>query len=194
MIADVSGHGTPASVLMAVLHALAHTDEEKTCCPAQMLGRLNRRLAARYTQPRGSFITAFYGVYDPADRTIVYASAGHNPPRIKRCEDGSLFKLEAEPGLPLGVDEEETYPTASTRLDVEDQIIFYTDGVTEASNPDGKLFGTARLDRTLANCALSAYGLIQTVLLNLEAFTQNHPADDDRTVVVAKVTELSEEA
>jgi sigma-B regulation protein RsbU (phosphoserine phosphatase) len=188
LIADVSGHGTPAAVLMAIMHALVHSHQNSVCCPGEMLAKLNHRLAERYTGPRGAFITAFFGVFDPSTRQAVYASAGHNPPRVKRCNDGSLFNLDVEPGLPLGIDGTEQYPVATATLDVGDQIIFYTDGLTEAFNPDGKLFGTERLDQTLTNCALTADGLIQTVLSDLEKFTDGRKADDDRTIVVAKIT------
>ena len=88
----------------------------------------------------------------------------------------------------MGIDGSEQYPVASAMLDVGDQIVFYTDGLTEAMNREAKLFGTQRLDESLANCTLSADGLIQTVLSDLEKFTEGRAADDDRTIVVAKVT------
>lgn len=188
LIADVSGHGTPAAVLMAVTHTLVHADLEPTCCPGKMLDRLNDHLVAKYTGSSGHFVTAFYGVYDARKRELNYASAGHNPPRIKRCADGSIFSLDAVGGLPLGVLQGEAYATHTQRLQVGDQIIFFTDGITEATNPAGEMFGPGRLDAALGNCMLFASDLIAHVLDSLTAFTAGQTPEDDRTMVVAKIT------
>ena len=93
LIADVSGHGTPAAVLMAVTHSLAHTYPGQPTPPNEMLDYLNGKLAALYTMQSDTFVTAFYGIYNPADRSLTYSSAGHNPPRLKRCQDGTLIAL-----------------------------------------------------------------------------------------------------
>src|SRR6516165_5032105 len=102
-IGDVSGHGTPAAVLMAITHCMAHTHPGPPMPPASVFAYLNRHLASLYTSDRGSFITAFYAVYDPADRSLSYASAGHNPPRLKRCQDGTLLALDGADGVVLGI-------------------------------------------------------------------------------------------
>ena len=136
-IADVSGHGTPAAVLMAVTHCIAHTNPGQALPPADVLNYLNRHLATLYTSRNESFITAFYGVYDPADRTLTYACAGHNPPRLKRCRDGTLLALDEAGGLPLGIMPDGAYDQVVQQLQPGDQILFYTDGITEARNPEG---------------------------------------------------------
>jgi len=187
LIADVSGHGTPAAVLMAITRTLARMDPEPPACPADLLTRLNRRLAELYTMQNGTFVTAFYGVYDAADRSLCYASAGHNPPRLKRCADGTLITLSGTAGLPLGVDRDTAYGRATQRLVPGDQIVFYTDGITEAFSPAGELFGTERLDRVLSNCGVTARGLVDEVLAAVRTFAAGRPADDDRTLLVAKV-------
>ena len=153
-IADVSGHGAPAAVLMAVTHCIAHTNPGQAQPPAQVLDYLNRHLATLYTSQNENLITAFYGVYDPADRTLTYACAGHPPPRLKRCQDGTLLALDRAGGFPLGITSEGAYDELRAALQPGDQIIFYTDGITEAGNPEGKLFGTDRLDHLLENCSL----------------------------------------
>ena len=84
LIADVSGHGTPAAVIMAVTHSIAHSHRGPPDPPSRLIGFINRHLAARYTNGNGTFVTAFYGIYDPKTRTLTYANAGHNPPRHKR--------------------------------------------------------------------------------------------------------------
>jgi sigma-B regulation protein RsbU (phosphoserine phosphatase) len=187
-LADVSGHGTPAAVLMAITHSVAHTHPGPPTPPGKMLGYLNHHLAARYTTMSGTFVTAFYGIYDPERRELTYACAGHNPPRLKRCQDGTLAVLDKVRGLPLGISEQEDYGDASLQLQVGDQIVFYTDGITEAHNPVGELFGTRRLDNVLEGCVLQARALLDAVLRAVEQFTAGHPADDDRTLLVARVS------
>lgn len=189
LIADVSGHGTPAAVMMAVTHSIAHTYPGDPQRPGAMLDFINHHLASRYTADIEAFVTAFYGIYDPACRELTYASAGHNPPRVKRCEDGSVLSLDTVGNLPLGVDVEMRYDETTVGLRPGDQIVFYTDGITEATAPDDKtMFGLNRLDVVLENCHLDADGLIQAVLSAVEIFTEGGVAADDRTLLVAKVS------
>jgi sigma-B regulation protein RsbU (phosphoserine phosphatase) len=186
-IADVSGHGTPAAVLMAVTHCIAHSNPCPSNRPEQVLNYLNRCLATRYTAQNESFVTAFYAVYDPSQRTLTYSRAGHNPPRLKRCQDGSLIGLDAASGLPLGIDADNTYQERVHRLLPGDQIIFYTDGITEAHSVDGEMFTTERLDRELENCSLEASALLESVLVSVRDFTAGMPAEDDQTMIVARI-------
>jgi sigma-B regulation protein RsbU (phosphoserine phosphatase) len=187
LIADVSGHGTPAAVMMAILHSLAHTLPGPPDPPEKLLEYVNEHFATRYTSEGEAFVTAFYGIYDPARRELTYASAGHNPPRLKRCEDGSILALDGVGNLPLGLFPDQHYQQATLRLRPGDQIVFYTDGITEARNAEGAMFGPERLDEALENCHLSAQGLIDSLLATLNAFTGGVPPGDDQTVVVAKV-------
>ncbi len=188
LIADVSGHGTPAAVLMAVTHSLAHTYEGPPTPPGAMLNYVNAHLTRLYTNESDTFVTAFYGVYDPANRTLNYASAGHNPPRLKRCDDGTLSSLDGARGLPLGVSSAESYLEQKRQLTPGDQLVLYTDGITEAEGPTGELFGTERLDQVLENCSVTASDLLQAVLDAVHAFTDGRPAADDRTLLVAKIS------
>src|SRR5262245_56674577 len=185
-IADVSCHGTPAAVLMAVTHTIAHTHPGPPTPPGKLLGYVNKHLTCRYTAD-GSFVTAFYGIYDPANRTLTYACAGHNPPRLKRCQDGTLAVLDHAAGPPLGIFADQLYAEADLQLQHGDQIIFYTDGITEAHSPSGAMFGTHRLDEMLENCSLQATALLDSVLQAVDAFTAGAPAEGDRTVIVARV-------
>jgi phosphoserine phosphatase RsbU/P len=188
LIADVSGHGTPAAVMMAITHSVAHAYPGAPDPPGRMLTFVNDRLAAHYTADNEAFVTAFYGIYDPARRTLTYASAGHNPPRLKRCEDGSVASLDGAGGLPLGVLGGQRYGQVTHELRPGDQIVFYTDGITEATDPAGRMFGLEQLDQVLENCHLTADGLIREVLDALEHFTAGQPPADDRTLLVAKVS------
>ena len=188
IIADVSGHGTPAAVIMAVTHSLAHTHPGPADTPSGLLHHVNRYLCELYTSAHDTFVTAFYCIYDPAERSLVYACAGHNPPRLKRCRDGSLDLLDVARGLPMGVSPIETYQEAKYQLMAGDQLVLYTDGVTEALNAKGEQFGMERLDKVLENCSIAASDLLQAVLAAVEEFTAARPAHDDRTLLVAKVT------
>jgi sigma-B regulation protein RsbU (phosphoserine phosphatase) len=187
-IADVSGHGTPAAVIMAVTHSLAHTYAGSHDRAGALMEHLNSRLHALYTGKSDTFVTAFYGIYDPRDRSLRYTSAGHNPPRLKRCQDGSLALLDAAGGLPLGITAHVNYDEAIHTLVPGDQLVLYTDGITEAYDAAGQMFGLSRLDKVLENCSVAASDLLRAVLDALDAFTGGRPAHDDRTLLVAKIT------
>jgi sigma-B regulation protein RsbU (phosphoserine phosphatase) len=188
LIADVSGHGTPAAVLMAITHAIAHIYPGPPDCPSRVLEHINKHLACRYTGIAGTFVTAFYGVYDPSRRLLTYCSAGHNPPRLKHCDDGTLSLLDAAQYLPLGISATETYKNHEQPVRPGDQVVFYTDGITEAANPHGEMFGTQRLDDVLAECPHTAAALLEAVLEELDRFTAGRPAEDDRTILTALIS------
>lgn len=186
-IADVTGHGTPAAVVMAITHAVAHTFPGPPAPPSRMLNYLNEKLYAHYTAGSSTFVTAFYAIYDPRTRRLTYACAGHPPPRLKRCDDGTMAALDKVHDLPLGIDGGINYEEAVHDLHVGDQIIFFTDGISEAFNPQGEQFGAERLDQVLGACRPGAKVLIQAVLDSVQQFSAGRPADDDRTLLVAKV-------
>jgi phosphoserine phosphatase RsbU/P len=187
-LADVSGHGTPATVLMAITHAIAHTYPGHPTPPGELLNYVNHQLAHRYTATSDTFVTAFYGIYDSINRDLHYACAGHNPPRLKRCQDKTLVSMDDVAGVPLGIFASENYEESMLRLYPGDQIVFYTDGITEAKNPAGQMFGTDRLDDLLKRCSHTASGLLDAVLGAVDQFTAGRPADDDRTLIVAKIS------
>ncbi len=189
LIADVSGHGTPAAVLMAVTHSLAHTYIGPPTPPGDLLHYVNVYLTRLYTAESNTFVTAFYGVYDPAARTLRYAAAGHPPPRWKHCGDGVVTELDGAAGVPLGIDPDERYQEREVRLAPGDQLLLYTDGITEAEAEaaDGTQFGTARLDAAMRDCPATAEDVLRSVLAAVEAFTGGRRAADDRTLLAAKV-------
>ncbi len=187
LIADVSGHGTPAAVIMAITHGIAHTYPGPPDPPSKMLNFVNHHLATRYTTDSGAFVTAFYGIYDPTNRTLNYSSAGHNPPRVKCCTSGSLKSLDGAQKLPLGIDFSEKYIEETVTLKPGDQIIFYTDGITEADDEAGKLFGLDKLDAVLTKCRNDAHEIVNAVLAAVDEHTNGQPQGDDRTLLVARV-------
>lgn len=188
LIADVSGHGTPAAVMMAITHSIAHSYPGPPASPGELLAHVNHQLTTRYTMQSGIFVTAFYGIYDPSVRALTYACAGHNPPRLKRCEDGSIASLDGVSNLPLGLFPDLVFEETTLRLIPGDQIVFYTDGITEAFDAEGQMFGLERLDEVLENCHLRADGLIEEVLKAVDVFTAGIAATDDRTLLVAKIS------
>src|SRR5262245_53149363 len=187
MIADVSGHGTPAAVMMAITHSIAHSYPGPPAPAHKMLDFVNYQLATRYTAGLGAFVTAFYGIYDPATRQLSYSCAGHNPPRLKRCADGTIHSLDGVSNLPLGISSDETYQECACTLQCGDQIVFYTDGITEAQNLTGEIFGVERLDMALYQCRETASDLIAAVLAEVDEFSAGQPLGDDRTLLVAKI-------
>ncbi|HXE55927.1 MAG TPA: PP2C family protein-serine/threonine phosphatase, partial [Tepidisphaeraceae bacterium] len=189
-IADVAGHGTPAAVLMAITHAIAHAHPGTHDPPAKMLTHLNHQLTSCYTRG-GSFITAFYAVLDPATRTLTYARAGHNPPRL--VHDGKVLSLDGQGGLPLGILERQTYCHSTVTLEPNDLLLLYTDGITEASAPprrdvERELFGVERLDQLLLQCAdHKAENCLTRIRAKVAVFCQNQPPVDDQTLIALRV-------
>ena len=191
LLADVSGHGTPAAVLMAVTHSIAHTLTGPPAPPGRLLAFINDNLAARYTTDSGTFVTAFYGVYDPSDRLLTYASAGHNPPRVRhdgrRHPAPRVRAIDRDGSLPLGIDRAVEYQDTVERLHPGDVLLLYTDGITEARDPDNELFGVERLDDVLCDCTGGPQDLVDSILGAVARFTRGRPPTDDRTLLVAKV-------
>jgi len=187
LIADVSGHGTPAAVMMAVMHSIVHNYPNDPAPPSELLSFLNKKLLAHYVGVNGTFVTAFYGIYDPATRQLTYSSAGHNPPRMRRCGNQTVHALDGAQQLPLGVLDDPKFVSRTIQLESGDQIVFYTDGITEAASPDGELFGTHRLDKTLAACGAEPAEIVARVIKDLDIHTAGTAPRDDRTLVVARV-------
>lgn len=184
LIADASGHGAPAAVLMAMTHSITHTLPHPIR-PGELLTHLNAHLARRYTRPTGSFVTAFYVVFDPIVGTLTYSSAGHTPPRLRRA-DGSLAVLNRAQRLPLGIKPDEIYPDQSIPLQPGDRTVLFTDGVIEAVSSDGDVFGSDRIDESLAEDVPTAAVLLQSILGCWDTFTAGVPFADDRTLVVVR--------
>lgn len=188
LVADVSGHGTPAAVMMAITHSIAHLSPNQTGRPGELLEFVNRHLSGRYTSGIEAFVTAFYGIYNPADRTLTYASAGHNPPRWWKCSEQQALSINSESGPPLGIDVEADYPDLTIQLGHGDRVVFYTDGISEAMTADGEQFGLERIDAVLSHsCSQDAATIRDRLLASVDEFTGGLPPLDDRTLVVASV-------
>lgn len=187
LIADVSGHGTPAAVLMAIVHAIAHLVPGGPHPPEHVMAFINRQLAQRYTSGNGSFVTAFYGVFDEHTRTLTYANAGHPPPLWKRASSPEVIELPSDhSGLPLGILDESTFGRQEVQLSPGDVLLLYTDGISEGRNGDGEMYGLARLKSSLARASSSKHP-IPDLIEDLGIFCGQTPPADDRTMLAAQV-------
>lgn len=194
VIADVSGHGTPAAVLMAVTHAIAHTRPGYSKPPRDVLSHLNAHLSRSYTAS-GTFVTAFYATFNPTTRDLVYSRAGHNPPRVLRGD--RVISLDKQGGLPLGIVPTETYAEVTITLEPGDMLLLYTDGITEAMAPakpsagtsaqSRELFGVERLDRILLESRHARpQECIDRIIAEVGRFTHEAPRIDDQTLIAIR--------
>ncbi len=188
-IADVSGHGTPAAVLMAITHAIAHARPRSHTPPGTLLKYLNDRLTNTYTRG-GTFVTAFYAVLDPVNRTLMYSRAGHNPPRLVRDKD--VLSVDGDGGLPLGILGGQIYEQETIQLEPGDLLLLYTDGITEAMAPTKgatrrDLFGLERLDQLLIDChPRTAQECIDSVRAAVSSFGETPLPTDDQTLIAIR--------
>ncbi len=182
-IADVSGKGTAAALLMAALQSALHAVAPGMGGNAGgVVERLNRLMSSR--MPDDKFITFFYGVLDPVNGTLRYCCAGHDPPLLVNA-DGTVEKL-AEGGLVLGIMEDAEYTTAITRLSDKNRLLLYTDGITESmSVDDEEELGVIRLTDVVAEHEFSRSSVILEKLLDtLETYRDQVPANDDMTLLM----------
>lgn len=133
------------------------------------------------------FVTVFYGVYRPAERTLTYVRAGHDPPRFRKAGDRVVTPLDGVGEVPLGILPGVGYSEASVRLASGDTILVYTDGITEAMNEANDLFGEERLDRLVASHGENAAALVARALTNVRAFEGARRASDDQTLLAVLV-------
>ncbi len=186
LIADVSGHGAPAAVVMAILRTILHGECHSCFTAGGLLERVNAQLCHRLVRRDGTFVTAFYGIYDCTNRSLQYSCAGHNPPMMV---DGHarVRELDDAHDLPLAVERDLCPPQRRIDLVSGDALLLYTDGITEATNPEGEMYGRQRLLSCLRGNASSAGQIIDCVEKRLSAFAGPGPANDDQTLVAVRV-------
>jgi serine phosphatase RsbU (regulator of sigma subunit) len=147
LIADVSGHGAPAAVVMAMLRVLLHTAPGALDQPSRVLSDANRRLAANI--PPRQFVTACYAVLDPRTGRLEHAIAGHEPPVVLRARGGACVPFDHPSGPPLGPFADAEFGGAAVELAPGDTVLFSTDGLSEAMDPWGQLLGEERVRAVL---------------------------------------------
>ena len=182
-LGDVSGKGMPASLMMMALHARVHVLAEAPGDLGDFMARLNKATCA--TCPRNRFITFFFAVLDAASGELRFANAGHNPPILLRAS-GEAEMLEGG-GPVLGVLAVAPYNEQRAGLASGDLLVLYSDGVTEANNPDFDEFGEERFIRVLReNRTRPAHEIVAAVTAALREFTAGAPQADDITLLVAR--------
>lgn len=181
-IADAIGKGFPAALLMSNLQAAVRAAGAATAQPRELSARLNREVSSHLAP--GKFITLFYGLLDASRQRLTYANAGHNAPILMR-RDGSHVRLEGS-GAALGVFAGWDYEQDEVELASGDRLVLFTDGVSEAANPDGEEYGEERLLELLReNRHCGAAELEHKVMRAIHEFSSGTLRDDATLIVVA---------
>jgi DNA-binding GntR family transcriptional regulator len=187
-VGDVCGKGIGAALLMASLQASlrAQALHSHLDLPA-IIGGVNHLV--HESSPTALFASLFYAEYEPASRRLQYVNAGHNPPiivrpRTKLCE---LFHLRAQ-AVPIGMYAEVQFESTQFQLAKDDILVAYTDGITEAANTSGQLWGVERLESLLRSCGrMTPRKIVERILAEVSNFANGEPQRDDVTLVVMKV-------
>lgn len=186
MIADASGHGPAAAVVVAMLHAILHAREQEVMEPAACLDFLNQRLFAR--RVGSEFVTAFFGVFDPRTRVLTYANAGHASP-ILRLKGGGIKRLDAVGGIPLGVMDKVGSDQASVKLEPGQSLVLFTDGVTETVDAAGRQFGSTALEAVIMGSHGGPEALCESISAAVKRHRGGARAHDDQTIVAMEFRE-----
>jgi phosphoserine phosphatase RsbU/P len=182
-VADVSGKGIPAALLMAGFRMSLLAEIRNEFAIRAVMRKVNRLL--HESTDRGKFVTAFYGVLDWRNGVVIFSNAGHNPPLLLRA-DGSLDEL-SEGGVALGVLEDTHYEERPVAIAPGDVIVLYTDGVSEAENEHGEQFGVERLERIVReNPTHTARELMQDVVAAVLDWAGEKGLGDDLTLMIVR--------
>jgi len=184
IVADVSGKGMPAALLMSSLQARVQVLFDDPTDLAALVTRLNRIIVSN--SPSNRFISFFIGVLDPQTNQITYVNAGHNPPLVMHA-DRSREQLDAT-GLLLGIMNSAQYQQKTCSFGPGDVVVLFSDGVTEAARVDiDEEFGEERLATTIEELSAGpSNSIIENINRRVHDFTSGAPAADDITLVVAK--------
>jgi serine phosphatase RsbU (regulator of sigma subunit) len=184
VLGDVTGHGIDATADMAMTKFVFRSLTREHPEPGDFLSFANEVAVGELAAEK--FVTMAYLTIDPQSGELVAASAGHPQPRLVRA-DGSVVPVDVG-GLALGIDPEQTYEEARTRLEPGSLVVLYTDGVVEARGADGELWGHERLDRCLAeNRELPAAEVAERTIASCREFAGGDLEDDCAIVVVKKI-------
>ncbi|MDR1134064.1 MAG: SpoIIE family protein phosphatase [Synergistaceae bacterium] len=183
VIADVSGKGAPAALFMVVAKTLIKSYALSARSPGEVFASVNNALCEN--NETSMFVTAFMGFLDLKTGEFVYVNAGHNPPLLSR--GGRFEYMKPDPGFVLAAAEDTGYREGSVTLDKGDILFLYTDGVTEAADSGGELFGETRLREKLnALSGPSAKDLVCAVNAEIDAFAGGAEQSDDITMLAVE--------
>ncbi|MGH9679750.1 MAG: PP2C family protein-serine/threonine phosphatase, partial [Candidatus Acidiferrales bacterium] len=172
-----------AALYGAVATGILRSISPQKLQPAELLRRLNQLVSDRRVD--GRYMTVCFATWQKARRKLRVANAGQTQPLL--WKDGRVQQLDLT-GFPIGIFDDATYDEWSVKLNSGDILLFYSDGITEASNREGVFYGSSRLKSVLAgNTHLSSANLADLILEEVREFTQGGAITDDRTLVVMKV-------
>ena len=182
VVGDATGHGVPAALVMASARSMLRAVAQPSYSPGDALRRVNDPLATDI--PPNMFVTCFYAILDPKSGTLSYANAGHDLPYLRRS-DGDVEELRAR-GMPLGLMPGMGYEENEIELGADEGVLFYSDGLVEAHDPKGEMFGFPRLRRLVA-----AHGkersLVELLMEDLYSFTgEDWEQEDDITLLTLR--------
>jgi sigma-B regulation protein RsbU (phosphoserine phosphatase) len=182
-IADVADKGVPAALFMALTRTLVRAAVIEDTSPAEAMKRVNDLLIPDTRQ--GMFVTAVYAVLDMDKNELTYVNAGHNPPLWVKC-DGEVERL-TRTAIALGVVTGQPVEQKTIKFESADNLLLYTDGLTESFNAEGVFYGEDRLLESIkSNTCTSASDLLDVVEKSLLNFVQDMPAADDLTMLVLR--------
>ncbi len=186
VIGDVTGHGLGASLLMLVARSTFRVLIEDTHNMPELTARMNSRIMQDFSQGRS--MTLFYGILNNENNTLRFVNCGHDEPLWYHAKDGTISCL-AQCGLSLGMLPGVVYKEGDLlRLEQNDILVFYTDGITEAMNQKKELFGAARLEAVIKkNASKNAAAIQKAVRQLIVRFIQDGSQQDDMTMIVIKV-------
>lgn len=183
-VADVSGKGVPAALLMANLQAFLKTTTKHGMKLSEATALINDLITENTSD--GKFITFFWGVFDNENLTLEYVNAGHNPPLLIR--NGEIIKL-TKGGIILGVIKTNLpYESEIIQLQKDDVLVMFTDGITEAKNIEDEEYSDERFERLVPRLVTdSSSNILKTIQNVVKTFADGTPQSDDMTIVVLKV-------
>jgi phosphoserine phosphatase RsbU/P len=182
-LGDVAGKGSPAALLMALLLAVLRTLVDEELDPPALMERLNTQICRH--SPGSRFITLFFAMYEPLSGRLVYVNAGQTPALLRRA-GGGTERLNAT-GVALGMFEGSTFAAAETIVVPGDTLVLYSDGITEAEDPEGRPFEETGLEEVITTYA--AFGAAEMAAETVRAVERHAHASkfaDDLTVLILK--------
>jgi sigma-B regulation protein RsbU (phosphoserine phosphatase) len=187
-IADVAGHGVSASLHMASIQALLRTLVPVNKSPAEVMSQLHKLFIHNIRFE--TFVTFFIGAFDSSTKTLTFSNAGHLPPLVLRNNKSKKESVEMlrPTGAAIGLVEEAEFAEKTIELQKEDLLVLYTDGITEAVNPQNQEFGRERLiklSQQVNNAPVKK--VVQEIRQGLEEFSEGKPLADDTTIVICKI-------
>ncbi len=186
VIGDVMGKGIPAGLLMTMLRGMLRAEVLTGLPPDRILHDLNQ-LALNDLDQSHRFVTLFYSDYDPRTRKLRFANAAHNPPLLWKSSDQKIIRLDAK-GFVLGLQKDAEYHCGEIKLNQNDLVLYYTDGVIDTSNSLGQRFDEERLIKTLTKLCKQSYTsqeILNKIFKKLDDFTgQNRHLEDDASMVI----------